>query len=188
MAEDIPIHTMTSEQAGAELAKMSAALAVPAPTAEAKTPAQAKARLAHLTKDTTWAEKLQSGNPEARREFAMLTELAAKSDPVADAAVAGGTAPESFIDTTIDQELTTKNVLSAIDVLTELGIQPAGVQEIFSDKKYSGEEYRAAEGYLRSMQRDPDLAKRFLAGEATPRELRLWTAACGVVSKGVEGA
>jgi hypothetical protein len=84
---EIPIHQMSPEQATAELDRMSAQLAGPAPPETPTTPAEANARLTALTESKEWREKYLSGNKAAEREFKALTDLIAAGDALPPGAI-----------------------------------------------------------------------------------------------------
>jgi hypothetical protein len=95
---------MTPEQATAALAQMQTATNPPPPVVPVDAQ-DARARLDALSRNPSWAQRLFSGNVEARREFNELVAKAAGGDDVGDA-IAGIVEPAApLFETTANGEL-----------------------------------------------------------------------------------
>jgi hypothetical protein len=168
---DDDISSMTPQQAGQRLAEMTKAYnAVPeVPT----TPAQAKARLDQLSRDESWRQDYLNGNPNARKEFARLTAQAASTDTGSDRlgqVLSGAGAPGRAADEpTVQGELPTHDLVSAVSDLREIGLNDAQIRQAVEGSKVSRAEFQAAQTLHNALYSNPDWVKLLMSGNTDCR-------------------
>jgi hypothetical protein len=166
---DVDPTTLTPEQATAELARLTEQFRGTPPSASPATPAEAQARLDALTRNKDWGEKYLSGNIEARREFASLTEMAAQAEYRLDNVLAGKVEPELMELTSSEHPLSTRNLSSAVESLREFGLSDDVIRQAVTGRPVSAEERRAVEQFRAMRLSNGDWAKKLLAGDHDAR-------------------
>jgi hypothetical protein len=179
---DAPIHTLTPAEAAVRLNELDKAFRGPPPSATPQTSSEARVRLQQLTADSAWAEKLEAGDVDTRKEFTKLTELAAK-DQLADAII-GPASEQPLADVTIGgNELTARNTFSAAEGLREAGFNDTMVLEVITGKTFTADEVAIATDRKSRAMRDPVWQELFLSGDPQSyRDMLIWN---GIITAGV---
>jgi hypothetical protein len=169
MPDTPDVATLTPEQATAELARLTDQFRGSAPAANPTTPAEAQARLNHLTSNREFAERFAKGDVKARREFDRLTQQ-----------IASGEQPLSFAIETVDAvsnpgALPKAHVEGFYDVFRDFDLPPeaeAHMRAIDSgstDRPTAGDR----EAYQRALDRlmkNDEFRSSLLAGDHTAKE------------------
>lgn len=165
------ISTMTPAEATSKLAELTAAYRGPEPTATPSTPAEAAARLRQLTENPSWREGYLNGTVAMRREFSVLTELAASGDQAPDLSI-------ETVDAVSDPSALSKAAYAGlVDALRAGGLPDDAEQYIRdldsgkrTDRPTAGDG-AAAQAALNRLTKDPAFGKRYLTGEIAATNL-----------------
>jgi hypothetical protein len=159
---------MTAVQAPAKLAELTAAFHGTS-GATPTTPAEAKARLAALSKDPKWRGDYLAGNVEARQEFGSLTEMAAQAESRLDDVLAGRGEATMMEVTTPEHPLTTRELAAAVASLREDGLSDATIRQVINGEPVSREEQRIAEQAIARLMGDKEWTAKLMAGGVAER-------------------
>jgi hypothetical protein len=110
-------------------------VAPPAPPANA---AEASARLATLTNDKAWGDKLLASDPAATKKFKILTAMVAEGGDHVDRALSGA------LPDVPDSDL--KTMAGTADMLRTLGIKPDVVRQTLEKPRSHASRVRRHEG------------------------------------------
>jgi hypothetical protein len=112
---------------------------------------------------------------EANSRLAAMTEAYNKTKPttlpVADAAVLGDDRLPRESEVTTWPEQSTRNKLSTIEMLRDIGIPDEGITRIVAGKGYSQQDYDAAIRWRQRAESDPELRQAILSGDRTARHV-----------------
>jgi hypothetical protein len=157
---------------------MSDALAPAAPPAPPSNVQEARTQLAALVADKERGAKLFAGDVETNRQFSQLTAIASRDDDsTVAAAMAGklGDMPDS----------TARIMAGTADMLREIGIKEAIIEQVLQGHEVTAEEYKLTEAWKARQMKDPVFVKAYLSGEVEPREKM--TLANIILSGGIKG-
>jgi hypothetical protein len=129
-------------------------VAPPAPPANA---AEASARLATLTNDKAWGDKLLASDPAATKEFKILTAMVAEGGDHVDRALSGA------LPDVPDSDL--KTMAGTADMLRELGIKPDVVRQTLENHEVTQAEYDATKAWQARTMKDQFWVKAYLEGD-----------------------
>jgi hypothetical protein len=135
----------------------------PAPAAPpAATPAsfvEASTKLAALTADQAWRDRVLSGSdPAATKEFHELTSAVAAGGSDAEIAMSGA------LPDLPDSQL--RMMASTAEMLRDIGLRPEVILQTLEGHEVSKAEFDATAAYKSRMMKDPVFVKAFLSGEA----------------------
>jgi hypothetical protein len=150
-------------------------VAPPAPPASA---AEASAKLAALTNDKTWGDKVLASDPAATKEFQTLTAMVAEGGAKVESALAG-TLPDIP-----DSEH--RLMAEAATWLRGLGVSDDVVRQTLANHEVTQLEFNAVEAWKNQHMKSSEFSARYLAGE--PDEVRLMTLANVVLSSNIKKA
>jgi hypothetical protein len=142
---------MTTEQATSKLAEMQAIYDGPPAPVQVTTPRDAELRLAELSANNEWYQKLMAGDIEARRQFDELTQLKALGGIIPDPT------PELGETTWSDTGVARRHLIGVADDMRRDGFPNAAIEHILGDGKFTEEAVRAAQHWLPRMERDPNM-------------------------------
>jgi hypothetical protein len=128
-------------------------VAPPAPPANA---AEASARLATLTNDKAWGDKLFASDPAATKEFHDLTKMVAEGGDHIDRAMAG------VLPDVPDSDL--KHMSGIADMLAALNIRPEVIRETLEQREITQAEHDATKAWLARAHRNQAWVKAYLEG------------------------
>lgn len=160
--DDAQIAALTSAEAGAELARMTAVTNPPPPIAPS-TAADARRRLDALTTDAAWGKRFLAGNMAARSEFADLSARVASGDHIVDA-LAGTAPPQQEFETTVDGALPRRVVAEVVADMRENGISDGAIEQALRGTKVTRVEFEATRQLQRIKHSDPIWTKNLLSG------------------------
>lgn len=150
---------------------------LPAPPA---TPAEAAARLDGLMADPKWASKMLSGNGPEVRELHDLVAKKSSGDKI-DQIIAGTVEPPIF-ETLHEGQLSTRNVMTSVADLREIGLTDAVIRQAIEGKPVPRAEYAAVKRLHADRLANAEWTAKLLKGGAVERrELTLMqiVLACG---------
>jgi hypothetical protein len=165
--------TLNSAEATLKLNEMAAAFRGAPPSDKPTTPAQAQARLSVLTADKAWADRLAKSDVAVRREFTELTAQVANSTEAL-----GGTELE-VVDSISDPNAMTRDRYDGLlEGLRESGMPESGEKYVRdldagtrTDRPTAGDG-AAAQAAVNRLTKDPEWAKKVLAGDMAANALR----------------
>jgi hypothetical protein len=167
MADDTPAApppvdpwSMTPEQATATLAQMQIDAHPPAPL-DPTTPQDA--RRGSPTIDKEWSKRWVEGGIAERKEYARLSELANQADEVKQA-IAGTTPEPNLIQTLGPNELSARNLASAVETFRDAGLTDDVIDQGMRGGKVSRAEYMAAKALKSARHGDAAWTDRWLKG------------------------
>jgi hypothetical protein len=134
-----------------------------AATELAPTAAEATERLATLTKDKAWTNRLLSGDGPTRREFEGLISAKHEGDRVD--AVMNGTAEQPVGELTNSQRLSTTALRSAVEHLRSLGLREEPLGAFMKGAPLSKEDRAWVDDKFRQLTGDFAWRERYLKGE-----------------------
>jgi hypothetical protein len=129
-------------------------VAPPAPPANA---AEASARLATLTNDKAWGDKLLASDPATTKEFHDLTKMVAEGGDHIDRAMAGA------LPDVPDSDL--KTMAGTADMLRTLGIEPEVIRQTLENREITLAEFEATKAWLSRTSKDQFFLKAYLEGD-----------------------
>jgi hypothetical protein len=120
---------------------------------------EASARLASLTADQAWRDRVLSGaDPVATKEFHELTSAVAAGGSDAEIAMSGA------LPDLPDSQL--KTMAGTAELLRDIGLRPEVILQTLNNYEVSKAEFDATAAYKSRMMKDPTFVKAFLSGEA----------------------
>ena len=153
---------MTDTPTSAPTAPAAPARVDPAPI-NPTTPHEARARIDALTDNKEWGARWLAGGIAEHKEYQRLSELADQADEVKDAIA--GAAPEApLIQTLGPDELSTRNLASAVDMFRDEGLDNSTIQQALRGGEVSRSEYLAAKAMKSARLGDKAWTERWLAG------------------------
>jgi hypothetical protein len=162
---------MSPGEATAKLAEMHAALH-PDPPANPGTPVEASARLAFLTKDPAWREKVLAGDAATRQEMDSLTKMVAEGDPTDG--ILAGVVPETMVEFQTPGVASYLEMAAAVPMLRNAGLRDEVIREILTDKKVGRREHEMTRLLQAEKMGDAEWRQRLLSGDfVARRELTL---------------
>ena len=156
IAEAISASTRSTTIADPKDANAALGITVPPATA-----AEARARLAALTKDRQWGDRFLAGDSRALKEYRALMDKAAEAETT-DAA----NPPDDFIfETTYGNELSPRAVASWVGGMREIGFPDGAIQEVLEGKQFTPEQVEQARHLKSRYMRDPLFTAAYLSGD-----------------------
>jgi hypothetical protein len=156
--------SMTPDQATAALAAMDAAIHPP-PSIVPQDAQDARVMLDRLSRDASWAQRLFSGNVEARRQFDELVAKAAAGDDVGDA-IAGIVEPAlPLIETVAEGELPRRAVEATISGLRDSGLNDDSISQAVNLPPISRAEFMAAQAFQARCHSSAEWRSKLLSGD-----------------------
>ena len=138
-------------------------VAPPAPPANAQ---EASARLATLTNDKAWGDKLLASDPATTKEFHDLTKMVSEGGDNVDRALSGALpdVPNSDL----------KHMSGVADMLRTLGIKPDVIRQTLENHEVTQAEYDATKAWQARSMKDQFWVKAYLEGDsAAARQMML---------------
>jgi hypothetical protein len=155
---------MTPEQAGAELARLTAEFHGPPPSANPTNGAEARARLQTLTQNRQWTEKLIAGDATTKAEYESLTKMVAESDDRLKGVLDGTAAPQMMELTSPENPLSTRELQTWVDDLRAIGVPEEMIRGYATNQPITRELRAFAERRDRELRGDAAWKQRLLAG------------------------
>jgi hypothetical protein len=169
MADDTPAApppvdpwSMTRDQAAAALAVMDAKLHPPPPI-NPENAQDARRRLDELTNNKEWGARWIAGGIAEAKEYQRLSELANQADQVKNA-IAGETPAPTLIETVGPNELSTRDLASAVETFRDAGLSDDVINQGMRGGKISRAEYMAAKALKSARHGDEGWRQRWLNG------------------------
>jgi hypothetical protein len=135
-----------------------AAAAPPAATPTVPSFVEASAKLAALTSDPAWANRVLSGaDPAATKEFHELTSAVAAGGSDAEIAMSGA------LPDLPDSQL--KTMAGTAELLRNMGFPPLAIRETLAGKEATQADIAIATAWKSQHMRSPEFVKQFLSGE-----------------------
>jgi hypothetical protein len=150
-------------------------VAPPAPPANAQ---EASARLATLTNDRAWGDKLLAGDPATTKEFNSFTAMVADGGDHVERAMAG-TLPDV-------PDSGHRLMAEAATWLRGLGVSDDVVRQTLANHEVTQLEFNAVEAWKNQHMKSSEFSARYLAGE--PDDVKLMTLANVVLSSNIKKA
>ena len=142
------------------------------PGATPATPAEASARLDTLAKNSDWASGVLTGSGPHVREFQELVAKKSGGDKL-DQILTGTIEPPLF-ETVMPGELSTRNVMTSVADLREIGLEDATIRQVVEGKPVSRAEHDAVKALKADRLSDKEWRAKFLAGDrAAVRDMAL---------------
>jgi hypothetical protein len=163
--------SLSAKEAGAELERLAAVHAGPAPTAAPTTALQARERLASLGRDSDFINKYQSGDIGARETFDALTKMIdGHKDPVAGL-LRGEPAPN---ETRVGPGYATlRQIAEVIPSLREDGLTDGQIHQLATDHVFTEAEVAAVQRLQNELHGTAAWREKLLAGDAEAKREQL---------------
>jgi hypothetical protein len=151
---DVPVTDLNAADSAAMLVSMSAAYKAANPPTDA------------------WRLDAETANKQLAEMADSYKKSTAPKLPAADQTILGESAdvPREF-ETTTWPVVSTRNKLSVIEELRQVGIPDPGIARVISGEPYSKEDYDAAVRWRDRVTNDPVLSKELLDGSSTSKHV-----------------
>jgi hypothetical protein len=163
---------MTPDEATARLAELTAQYAG-APIETPTNAHEAAAKLDRLAADPEWQQKFNAGDVETRREWRELVAMKSGRNSIDD--VLAGTANPSPFETVTAGEISTQNLMQAVEWLREDGIPDEGIRHVVESLRPGGkspftkQDVAAARAWKHRAMQDRAWVERYLNGAPVER-------------------
>ena len=137
------------------------------PAATPATPAEAGAKLDALSKNQDWASKVLTGSGPHVREFNDLIAKKSGSDKLDQ--ILNGTIEPPILETVMPGELSTRNVMTSVADLREIGLEDAAIRQVVEGKPVSKTEFDAVKRLHADRLGNPEWTAKLLKGGASER-------------------
>jgi hypothetical protein len=165
---DVPVTDLNPTESAAKLVALSAAY-------RAANPAGG-----------SWGLDAETANKQLAEMAASYIKANAPKLTAADQTVLGerADAPREF-ETVQWPRVSTRDKLSTVEMLREVGIPDQGIARVIAGEPYSKEDYAAAVAWRQRAENDPELRNKILSGDPTARHIL--TAMSAIISMGPGG-
>jgi len=145
-----------------------------APAPEPKTPLEARQRLNEIARDPDWSKRLVSGDQEAIKTSARLSELAVKEGYTEKVTAAlAGTLQPLGMEVLTGQQLSSHDLIAGIQQLREMTIEDKQINRFLRRESISREDRQFVENYRKELLGSAEFRRRLLDGDIEAQRLML---------------